>query len=85
MNEEGKSEFYVPEGTWQDVTTGELYEGSRYYNRTCDYFQMPILARPNSIIVYGSFSKNFVYDYLQDATVTIYHLEDGKTAAACSL
>jgi len=80
MNEEGTVQFYLPEGIWEDVVSGEVYEGGKYHNRTCDYFQMPILARPNSIIVYGNFEKSFVYDYLSDACAEIYHLEDGKTA-----
>lgn len=81
MNEEGTVEFYVPEGTWEDIVTKEVYEGGKYYSRTCNYYEMPILARPNSIIAYGAFeTNNFVYDYLQNATVTVYNLEDGKTA-----
>ncbi|OPJ64426.1 alpha-xylosidase [Clostridium oryzae] len=83
MNEQGLAEFYVPEGKWIDIVTKDTYEGGRYYQRKCDYYQMPILARPNSIVTYGEFAtNNVVYDYLQNAEVTIYSLEDGKTAAA---
>lgn len=81
MNEEGIAEFYVPEGTWYDIITNDVYEGGRYYTRTCNYFEMPILARPNSIITFGEFeTNNVVYDYLNNAEATIYNLEDGKTA-----
>ena len=81
MNEEGMAEFYVPEGTWYDIITNDVYEGGRYYTRTCNYFEMPILARPNSIITFGEFeTNNVVYDYLNNAEATIYNLEDGKTA-----
>ena len=83
MNEEGIAEFYVPEGTWFDIITNDVYEGGRYYTRTCNYFEMPILARPNSIITLGEFAtNNVVYDYLNNAEATIYNLEDGKTATA---
>ncbi len=87
MNEEGTAEFYVPDcGTWTDIQSGETYEGGKYYTRQCDYFQTPILARPNSIVTYGNFDAEdkmtVVYDYLQDAEAVIYGLEDGKTAAA---
>lgn len=82
MNEKGTVEFYVPEGKWQDINSAEVYEGGKYYSKTCDYFQMPILARPNSILVYGNFDKNFVYDYAEEATINIYNLEDGKAASA---
>ena len=53
MNEEGLAEFYVPEGTWYDIITNEAYEGGKYYQKTCSYFEMPVLARPNSIVTYG--------------------------------
>ena len=87
MNEEGKAEFYVPDcGTWTDIQSGEKYEGGRYYTRQCDYFQTPILARPNSIVTYGNFDAEdkmtVLYDYLQDAETVIYGLEDGKSASA---
>ena len=87
MNEEGKAEFYVPDcGTWTDIQSGEKYEGGRYYTRQCDYFQTPILARPNSIVTYGNFDAEdkmtVLYDYLQDAEAVIYGLEDGKSASA---
>lgn len=83
MNEEGIAEFYVPEGTWYDIVTNDVYEGGRYYSRTCNYFEMPILARPNSIVTFGEFeANNVVYDYLNNAEATIYNLEDGKTATA---
>ena len=87
MNEEGIAEFYVPDcGTWTDIQSGETYEGGKYYTRKCDYFQTPILARPNSIVTYGNFdaegAMNVLYDYLQDAEAVVYGLEDGKTATA---
>lgn len=87
MNEEGVAEFYVPDnGTWTDIQSGETYEGGKYYTRKCDYFQTPILARPNSIVTYGNFDAEdkmtVVYDYLQDAEAVVYGLEDGKTAQA---
>lgn len=87
MNEEGIAEFYVPDnGTWTDIQSGEKYEGGKYYTRKCDYFQTPILARPNSIVTYGNFDAEdkmtVVYDYLQDAEAVVYGLEDGKTAQA---
>ena len=81
MNSEGTADVYLPEGTWTDIITGETYEGGRYVRRTCNFLQMPILARPNSIITYGQFEKDVVYDYAQDANAVIYGLEDGKTAA----
>lgn len=83
MNAAGTAEFYLPDcGTWTDIQSGETYEGGRYYTKTCDYFQTPVLARQNSIVIYGNFDMDVVYDYLEGAEVVVYGLEDGKTAEA---
>ncbi len=80
FNEEGTAEFYVPAGTWTDIISGKQYEGGKFYNEKFDYFSLPCLAKPNSIIAYGNFEKNFEYDYLNGTEFVIYELEDGKTA-----
>lgn len=84
MNEEGIAEFYLPAGIWTDIITGDKYDGGRYITKKCDYFQQPVLAKPNSIIPYGKFEKNFEYDYMADTCFTIYELEDGA-AASCEV
>ncbi len=82
MNTEGTADVYLPAGLWTDILTGEQYEGGRFIRRTCSFLEMPILARPDHIIVYGSFAGNVDYDYVQDAEAVIYSLGEGKTAAA---
>ena len=80
FNEEGTAQYYVPAGKWTDIQTGEVFEGGKFYETKHDYFSMPLLARPNSIIAYGQFVKDVVYDYARDAKFVIYQLEDGKQA-----
>ena len=46
------------------------------------YFEIPALARPDSIIAYGRFDKDIEYDYLEGTTFRIYELSEGKTATA---
>ena len=65
---------------WTDIITGEKYEGGKYFTKKCSYFEQPVLAKPNSIIPFGSFENNFEYDYLKDTCFTIYELEDGAHA-----
>ena len=81
FNDKGSAEFYVPAGNWTDIQSGKVYEGGRYYKENFDYFSMPLLAKPNSIIAYGKFGKRFEYDYLDGTEFVIYGLEDGKTAS----
>ena len=82
MNADGTADVYLPAGTWTDIITGETFEGGRFIRRKCSFLEMPVLARPDSIIVYGDFVQDSVYDYVQDAEAVIYSLGDGKTAEA---
>lgn len=80
LNDEGIAEYYVPEGKWTDIITGKVLEGGKWYKHKCSYFEIPALAKPNSIIAYGNFERQIEYDYLEGTTFTIYELEDGKSA-----
>ena len=82
LNDEGIAQFYVPAGKWTDIITGKVYDGEKWYTEKCNYFEMPTLARPNSIVVYGDFVRDFEYDYLENATATVYELGDGCEATA---
>lgn len=78
-NERGDGEFYLPDvGKWTDILNGKVYEGGRFYREKYDYFGLPCLAKPNSIIAYGDFKRGFEYDYLENAEFVIYQPEDGR-------
>ena len=80
FNEEGIADFYVPAGNWTDIQSGKVYEGGKWYSTKNNYFEMPVLAKPNSIVAYGNFERAFTYAYGDKADIVIYQLEDGKTA-----
>lgn len=82
LNDKGVAEFYVPEGTWTDIISGQVYEGGKFYTQTYDYFGLPCLAKPNSIIGYGSFKRDFEYDYLEGTEFVIYAPEEGREISA---
>ncbi len=50
FNEEGKADYYLPEGKWTHMLSEEVYDGGRYYTDTYDYFSLPLFVRENSII-----------------------------------
>ncbi len=82
MNAEGTVDFYLPEGIWTDIITGKSYQGGTFIHRNCNFLEMPILAKQDSIIIYGDFKKSSAYDYIQNAKAVIYNLSDGSTAEA---
>ena len=72
LSEDGVVQYYLPEGKWTDIITGETIEGGRYVKKKCSYLEMPVLAKPGSIIVYGDFNNSFEYDYINNANAVIY-------------
>ena len=72
FNKQGIVEFYLPKGIWTDIVSGEAYRGGKYHKFNCGYLQMPILARENSIIGFGSFNKSSDYDYIEGTEFIIY-------------
>lgn len=79
FSEDGEVEFYVPEGVWTDIQSGEKFKGGGWYKRVYDYFALPLLARPHSIIPRGNFEGDFDYDYIDGTLYTVYEGGDGET------
>ena len=81
MNDEGKGKYYLPEGVWTNYLTGEKVEGGKWQEDTYDYFSLPLMVRPNSIIVTGENGKPD-YDFAAAPVVELFELEDGKETTA---
>jgi alpha-D-xyloside xylohydrolase len=74
FNEHGEVDFYVPEGRWTNYLTNKVLEGGRWYNETHDYMSLPLLVRPNSILIEGATDDQAEYDYASDITAHIFEL-----------
>ena len=84
FSEDGECSFYLPDGgVWTDIQTGEELRGGSWYTRKYDYFGMPLMARPRSIIVYGDFKGTADYDYINNMHIVVYGLDDGDRASVC--
>ncbi|MCC5895938.1 MAG: alpha-xylosidase [Alkalibacterium sp.] len=81
FNDKGSVDVYVPEGKWTNYLTNEVLEGGRWYHETHDYMSLPLLAKPNSLIVEGSVNTKAEYNYAEDITVHVFELSDGLKAA----
>ena len=81
MNDQGRAKYYLPEGTWTNYITGKKYAGGKWQEENYDYFSLPLMVRPNSIIVSGADEKAD-YDFAEAPVVELYELEDGKEATA---
>ena len=74
------AEFYLPEGTWTSLLTGEVKGGGKWYKETYDYMSIPLFVREGSIVAMGACDTDAVYDYADGVTYKVFALGDGKTA-----
>ena len=77
FREDGVGEYYLPEGQWTHLISGEAREGGRWYRKSYDYFSMPVFVRDNTLLAIGSNEKLPDYDYTKDLELHLYALSDG--------
>ncbi len=80
FKESGEVEYYLPEGKWVQLLDGEVIEGGRWKKETHDYFSLPLLVRPNSILAVGSCYDKPDYDFAEGVTFYLSEFEDGASA-----
>ena len=80
FNDKSIAEYYLPQGRWTNVLTGEEKQGGAWYREHHDYLSIPLYVKENSILAVGNRKDNAVYDYADGVTLKVYGLEDGKTA-----
>ena len=79
FNDKGIAEYYLPEGTWTNLLTGEQREGGKWFKEYHDYMSIPLFAKPDSIVAVGAVDTDCEYDYANDVTYRAYAISDGNT------
>lgn len=82
FREDGQAEYYLPDGKWYNLLTGELKEGGRWHTDIFDYHSMPLFAAPGKIIALGNCRTRPDYDYPREVTLAVSYLEDGECSEA---
>ena len=62
FNEDGIAEYYLPEGRWTSLLSGDVKEGGRWYKEKHGYLSIPLYVREGSIVAMGARDDNAVYD-----------------------
>ena len=74
------AEYYLPEGTWTSLLTGEVKEGGKWYTEKHGYLSIPLYVKEGIIVAMGARNDNAVYDYADGVTFRAYALKDGIKA-----
>ena len=68
----GEVEFYLPEGTWTSLITGEKVHGGRWVRETHGFTSLPLYARPGAVIPWGARTDRPDYDYLDGLELRVF-------------
>jgi alpha-D-xyloside xylohydrolase len=82
FHESGEVSYYLPCGKWTNFLTGEEKEGSRWYKEHHNYFSLPLMVKPNSIIPVGAVDDKPDYDYADGVCFHVFAMEDGASASS---
>ncbi|GAA1968036.1 alpha-xylosidase [Catenulispora subtropica] len=77
----GRVSYYVPEGVWTHLLTGEKTTGPRWVTEQHGFDSLPLLARPGSVIALGAVEDRPEYDYAAGVTLRVSELADGAEVA----
>jgi alpha-D-xyloside xylohydrolase len=83
FNDRSMAEYYLPEGRWTSLLTGEVKEGGKWYKEKHSYLSIPLYAREGSIVAIGSCDNDAVYDYAKNVTYKVFELRNGRQAHTC--
>ena len=80
FREDGRAEYYLPEGIWTHLLTGQGREGGCWCEDTYDYFSLPLYVRENTLLAIGDNEVLPDYDYAENVKLCLYMLHDGGEA-----
>jgi alpha-D-xyloside xylohydrolase len=73
----GEHSFYLPEGTWTHLETGETLEGPRWHTRSFSVMEAPVFVRPGTVLPLGTVSSRPDYDWATDVEFQGFGVEEG--------
>ena len=80
MTEDGVVSYYLPEGNWTHLLTGESATGGTWNKTQHDFFSLPLFVRPGTILPIGACEEQPAYDYAEGVVFQVYEMAVGATA-----
>lgn len=72
FTEDGQVEYYVPEGTWTHLLTGETVTGPAWRHETHGFDSLPLLVRPGAVLPWGADDQRPDGDWLDGLTLRAF-------------
>lgn len=72
----GEAEYYLPDGKWYNLLTEAQAEGGRWHKERFDYFSLPLMLRPGTILAVGAHMDRPDYEFCEGVKLMVYLPED---------
>jgi alpha-D-xyloside xylohydrolase len=72
---DSRAEYYLPDGEWTHLLTGEVRKGGRWFVEELDFFSLPLWVAPNAIVPMGSQLQQVEYDYAAQVRLVFGRLD----------
>ncbi|GAA1525769.1 alpha-xylosidase [Kribbella lupini] len=79
MSKDGEVRFYLPEGRWTDLLTGERLAGSRWVTETHGFDSLPVLVREGAVIAVGAVDDRPDYDWADGVELRWFAPSEGQS------
>ena len=79
---DGVVDYFLPQGDWTHLLTGEVVSGGGWRRGRFDYFGLPVFVRPNSLVPIGATEERPDYNFPRGVIFHLFALDDGATAEA---
>ena len=80
FREDGIARYYLPEGKWTHLFTGETRDGGRWQEDRYDYFSLPLYVKENTLLPLGTIDNRPDYDYSRNLVLHYYQPREGIPA-----
>ena len=77
FSDDGEVEYYVPEGEWTNVLTGDRVTGPRWVRERHPLHTLPLLARPDSVLPLAADDQRPVSAWARDVELRLHSFADG--------
>ena len=78
FREDGRVDYYLPEGDWQNLITGARASGGRWQRERHDFMSLPLMVRPGTVLPLGACDTRPDYDYADGVELHVFALPEGQ-------
>nr|SIP63157.1 Alpha-xylosidase (EC 3.2.1.-) [uncultured bacterium] len=78
FREDGAVSYYLPDGAWTNLLTGEARVGGHWVREQHDFMSLPLMVRPGTVLPLGTRDDRPDYDYADGVELHVFGLCEGE-------